>query len=279
MEDYMVFQEDGDYEICDRNYVPIPLEYYKEMRHLSAAEFGELVRMILYFNLTGKVPKAEGILLHYVDRVMETQNRFNKGWNQVKEARKEAGRKGAAIRRERDSKAEQKVAKLSKAKQTKTETETKIETETLNQSQSQKIAGRNIDHCLLPTAETESPVDPVQSVTMAMRRLLSMKISKTCLTEIREYVARLGADTCIYAVERAADESQCSWKYVRGILKDLEQKGISSRSQAESDRNRFIQPPTSRQNTGHVSQYQTHENTTLSELERMAIAQALAEED
>ena len=125
MEEYMVFQEDGDYEICDRNYVPIPLEYYKEMRHLSAAEFGELVRMILYFNLTGKVPKAEGILLHYVDRVMETQNRFNKGWNQVKEARKEAGRKGAAIRRERDSKAEQKVAKLSKAKQTKTETETK----------------------------------------------------------------------------------------------------------------------------------------------------------
>ena len=149
MEEYMVFEENEAFEVSPRNYAPLPLEYYKEMRHLSDAEFGALIRMVLYFNLTGKIPKVDGILLHYMDRVMEAQKRFNKNWNQIKEARSAAGKKSAALRKVSESnKAEQKATKLNKSNNTKSKSESKSESKSKSESQSKKIAGSNIkDGC------------------------------------------------------------------------------------------------------------------------------------
>ena len=106
-----------------------------------------------------------------------------------------------------------------------------------------------------------------------MVRLLGVRPSKTCLGELREFVSRLGTDTCIFAVERAAEEGRANWSYVRGILRDLDRNRVTDRRQAEESHRRHNVRPMDKN-----GMYATHGQTKLSELELQAIAEALAEE-
>lgn len=85
-----------------RFYVAVPFEYYKEMEYLSNAEFGELIRLLLWYGMTGEVPPVEGVLRHYINRVIQRQKRFQDDWDRIAQTRSQAGKKGANKRWKKD---------------------------------------------------------------------------------------------------------------------------------------------------------------------------------
>ena len=103
-EDFMEFRMDGDAPLPNsRVYLPLPLDYFKEMRYLSNEEFGELIRILLWFAISGEVVPVEGVLCHYIDRVIERQKRFYRDWDKLRKSRSAAGKKGADSRWKGDS--------------------------------------------------------------------------------------------------------------------------------------------------------------------------------
>lgn len=112
----------------------------------------------------------------------------------------------------------------------------------------------------------------------ALNRLLRVQLSRTALGELREYVSRLGTELCLFAVERGAEENQCSWKYVRGILRDLERNQIRSRAEAERNHQQYASPsPATLKREKERSQMYQHDPGQYKDWEKIAIAEALAE--
>ena len=81
-----------------RPYVPIPIEYYDEMQYLSNADFGKLVRILMWYSISGEVLPVKGVLCHYINRVIDRQKRYYLEWEAIRNKRREAGRKGAESR-------------------------------------------------------------------------------------------------------------------------------------------------------------------------------------
>ncbi len=81
-----------------RFYVAVPFEYHKEMEYLTDEEFGALIRALLRFGMTGEVPVVDGVLRHYINRVIERQRRFQEDWRSMAEKRSKAGKIGASKR-------------------------------------------------------------------------------------------------------------------------------------------------------------------------------------
>lgn len=81
-----------------RPYVPIPLEYYEEMQYLSNEEFGELMRIMMWYCISGEVLPVKGALRHYITRVIDRQKRYYIEWASLSAKRRAAGKLGAASR-------------------------------------------------------------------------------------------------------------------------------------------------------------------------------------
>ncbi len=89
-----------------RFYAPIPFEYYEEMKLLSNEEFGKLIRALLWFCMTGEEPCVDGVLVHYIPRVLNRQRRFQSEWKSLSDKRSEAGKKGIQSRRRKEAEAQ-----------------------------------------------------------------------------------------------------------------------------------------------------------------------------
>ena len=81
-----------------RPYVPIPIEYYDEMQYLSNGDFGKLVRILMWYSISGEVLPVKGVLCHYINRVIDRQKRYYLEWESIRNKRSQAGRKGAEAR-------------------------------------------------------------------------------------------------------------------------------------------------------------------------------------
>lgn len=112
-----------------RNYAPLPHEYLEEMDILSDAEFGRLCRALLRYSVDGKEGRLEGAEKVLWKRVKMQEDRFRESYKELTDARREAGKKGAA-KRWHDMASDCKAME-SDGKNTYTETETKTETNTL----------------------------------------------------------------------------------------------------------------------------------------------------
>ena len=124
-----------------RNYVALPFEYLEEFEDLTYEEVGRLVCALLHYGATGEEKKPEGREGLLWRRVVKQEDRFQDSYEEVLNARREAGKKGAEARwgkKEELSNPEDSHSKNGKAmlaigksgnKETKTKTETKTETE------------------------------------------------------------------------------------------------------------------------------------------------------
>ena len=81
-----------------RPYVPVPLEYYEEMQYLTNEEFGELIRIMMWYSISGEILPVKGVLCHYMTRVIDRQKRYYIEWAELASKRKKAGKKGAEVR-------------------------------------------------------------------------------------------------------------------------------------------------------------------------------------
>lgn len=81
-----------------RTYAALPHEYLDEMAALTDEEFGRLARGLLRYSMTGEIIQPQGNEKFYVKRVMCQEDRFRKGYDELTEKRRAAGRKGASAR-------------------------------------------------------------------------------------------------------------------------------------------------------------------------------------
>lgn len=125
-----------------RNYVALPFEYLEEFEDLTYEEVGRLVCALLHYGATGEEKKPEGREGLLWRRVVKQEDRYQESYEDVLNARREAGKKGAEVRwgkKEEPSADEDPHSKNSKAifaigksgnKETETETKTETKTET-----------------------------------------------------------------------------------------------------------------------------------------------------
>lgn len=81
-----------------RNYTPLPHEYLQEMKLLSDAEFGRLIRALLAYSQTGRMPPLSGKEELFSIRVQMQEDRFQASFDDLSRTRQTAGKRGANAR-------------------------------------------------------------------------------------------------------------------------------------------------------------------------------------
>lgn len=123
-----------------RNYVALPFEYLEEFEDLTYEEVGRLVCALLHYSATGEEKKPEGREGLLWRRVVNQEDRFQESYDDVLNARREAGKKGAEARwgkkedpsdqREPDGKNGKAISAIGKSGNKETNTKTKTDTKT-----------------------------------------------------------------------------------------------------------------------------------------------------
>jgi len=152
-----------------RNYVALPFEYLEEFEDLTYEEVGRLVCALLHYGATGEEKKPEGREGLLWRRVVKQEDRFQDSYEEVLNARREAGKKGAEARwgkKEELSEQEDPHSKNGKAifaigksgnKETETKTETESKTKLYPSSEGgvYKARSRAVDPSLLKVTEEQ----------------------------------------------------------------------------------------------------------------------------
>lgn len=121
-----------------RNYAALPHEYIEEFKELTYEEIGRLVSALLHYSATGEDIKPEGNERFLWRRVVTQEDRFQESYDEVSNARREAGRKGAQSRWGKteeetalpDGKNGKAMLAIGKNSNTETNTDTKTKTDT-----------------------------------------------------------------------------------------------------------------------------------------------------
>lgn len=98
-----------------------------------------------------------------------------------------------------------------------------------------------------PAPEVHDP-ELAKAMTFYMNRV-NPTPSPTSLEELKGFIADMGADVCIAAMEYAIDEHKAGWSYIRGTLRAYRKRGIRNmddlrRAQEEYERSKQKQEGT-----------------------------------
>ena len=95
----------------------------------------------------------------------------------------------------------------------------------------------NINHNSTPTTATATTStsttpsttnDGVRKVAEYYRSQVRRALPPTARDELSAYVAVMGADVCLLAIDTALDNGKTSWPYIRGVLDKKRAQGVSS---------------------------------------------------
>lgn len=94
-----------DKEVAEvpRDYAALPHEYLEEMEALNDGEFGRLCRALLRFSMTGTEEQLGGNERFYLKRVYMREKRYQENYADTVNSRREAGKKGANARWQREA--------------------------------------------------------------------------------------------------------------------------------------------------------------------------------
>ena len=96
------------------------------------------------------------------------------------------------------------------------------------------------------------------------RDTIEAEPSERVLQQLQDYRRELGDELCRRAIEIGGENGAVSWNYVRSVLENLKSRGIRSVQQLQR------KPPRGQK------RFITNEPRELSELEKQAVAMALA---
>lgn len=169
-----------------RNYAALPHEYIEEFKELSYEEIGILLMALLQYSATGEEPELKGNERFLWRRVAAQENRFQESYEEIANARREAGRKGAdsrwgkkeeepAVSDGKNGKAISAIGKNGKAMaaigkndytdtNTETHTHTETKTEPLPSIEGESFAPPTAEEVASYAREQNSSVDPERFV-------------------------------------------------------------------------------------------------------------------
>ncbi len=156
-----------------RNYVALPFEYLEEFEDLTYEEVGRLVCALLHYGATGEEKKPEGREGLLWRRVAKQEDRFQDSYEEVLNARREAGKKGAEARwgkKEALSNPED-----SHSKNGNKETETETETETESKTKLYPSSEGGVYNATLPSRLTPEAQRLLDMMEQSRRRLAAIR--------------------------------------------------------------------------------------------------------
>lgn len=224
-----------------RNYAALLHDYLEEMEDLSDAEFGRLCRSLLEYSMTGTFPALSGNERHHVKRVRMQEDRYQASYEESTGKRREAGRKGAAVRRD---KAEQSQALPSDAKQSQAVlSDAERSQDRASKTSNNKKEKENKNNTMLSNDSNSDSARTVVAVGSAgddianpdLRSVMDYYLDKinaapspSSTQEIIGYTAMFGRDVMIHAFDAAIDSGVRNWVYIRGILQRYARDGVKS---------------------------------------------------
>lgn len=147
-----------------RNYVALPYEYLEELDALNDAEFGRLTRALLKYSMTGEPIALCGNERFYAKRLMKQEDRFKANYDEISDARSEAGKKGAASRWQNNGKNGKAIANDGKNGNTNTNTDTDNNTSPpiggRSNTRAKRFAPPTLEEVTAYVKERNSKVDP-----------------------------------------------------------------------------------------------------------------------
>lgn len=182
-----------------RNYAALPHEYLVEMEALNDSEFGQLIRALLKYSITGDLITLSSNGRFYANRVMAQEDRFQASYADISSARSEAGKKGASKRWS----AKNGNANVPNSKNGYTETDT--DTDNLLPNSSRYSVGAAVADYLTRINPAATP---------------------TCINDLTAFEQEMGSDVCIRAIDIALDNKSPNWRYIKAILSKWQSLGV-----------------------------------------------------
>lgn len=113
-----------------REYTAVPHEYLEEMDILSDAEFGRLIRALLYYSMTGEEQTLSGGEKAHWKRVRNRENRYQESFDSQEKVKTDRAKNAANARWSNAKNANACASTPSNAKNAKTNTNTKTKADT-----------------------------------------------------------------------------------------------------------------------------------------------------
>lgn len=198
-----------------RDYAALPHEYLEEMEELSDAAFGRLCRALLRYSISGEETQLRGPERLFLKRIFHREQRYQANYDKQIEARREAGKKGAAARWQNAAVMAKPCAGMAddcKPDQAEAKTKTKAKSETKD----------DVSH------PSGGPVGPSMSAAAFFLERISPTASPATLEALAEFERDLGTEVCVRAMTAAQEAGNASWRYIRGILRNKRRQGVRS---------------------------------------------------
>jgi len=158
-----------------RNYVALPFEYLEEFEDLTYEEVGRLVCALLHYGATGEEKKPEGREGLLWRRVVKQEDRFQDSYEEVLNARREAGKKGAEARWGKKEELSEQEDPHSKNGNNETKTKTETETETETESKLLPSSEGGVYNATLPSRLTPGAQRLLDMMEQSRRRLAAIR--------------------------------------------------------------------------------------------------------
>ena len=202
-----------------KEYVKLWLSYRSYFEPYSAAEVGRLVLAMMDYRASGVEPEFTGSERFVWPAIRRDLDESLKAQEASAAANRENGKKGG-----RPPKQEKPIGFSENPKNPLGFSESEK-----TQGQRTKDKGQGQGQGQGQGENRACARDPaLAAVIGAYRNLISATPSPSSMDELRGYVARMGPECCIKAIDAAADAGARSWSYVRAILQSRESQGVKS---------------------------------------------------
>lgn len=186
---------------------------------LSDEQAGKLIKAIYEYVETEQMPELDAMLDIVIIPFRQSLDRNKEKWEDVKEKRREAGKLGAEIKKQKKAKeANANFAKSEKAKQA------------VNVNDSVNVnVNENVN--VVVDEQSDSCVDEV--VDFYNNNIGS--ISSYAFQVLKDYEQDMGAELVVYAMQKAVEANARNIRYIKAILNSWSKKGIKSLYEAKEE--------------------------------------------
>lgn len=195
---------------------------------LTNEQAGKLIKAIYEYAETGKMPKLDTLLEIVIIPFKQNIDRNTNKWEEIKKKRSEAGKIGAEIKKQKQTK--QANANFVKSKQAN-------QAVNVNVNDNVNVNG-NVNDNNNNVVVGDSCVDGLQKILNFYENNIDL-ITPYSLEILSDFAKEMSVDLVMLAMKKAVESNIRTIKYIKGILNNWQKKNIKTVLEAEEEDRRF----------------------------------------
>lgn len=195
---------------------------------LTNEQAGKLIKAIYEYAETGKMPKLDTLLEIVIIPFKQNIDRNTNKWEEIKKKRSEAGKIGAEIKKQKQTK--QANANFVKSKQAN-------QAVNVNINDNVNVNG-NVNDNNNNVVVGDSCVDGLQKILNFYENNIDL-ITPYSLEILSDFAKEMSVDLVMLAMKKAVESNIRTIKYIKGILNNWQKKNIKTVLEAEEEDRRF----------------------------------------